>query len=642
MKNILSIFNVETLKINIKKIISRFPLTVIIVFIVSALFFVNLHWDFTTSTSELLLEMIFTFSIVFFFSLWVYLSGENNNFSKLKSNIYQIIPISFWILLYSVFSNNFADFENILFIILSSAGILFYLFFAPYIKNIFQSKIKEKVFYAYFYNISVVFLMSFILWWLLFALWGIGITAVFNLFDIKDLISEDIYQDWAILSLSFITPLFALTQLPNKESFNNNLFKENAFFSFLVKYITIPFIYVYFIILYTYTVKVLANFGDWPRGEVSWMVIGFSTFWYIAYIFSYVFEEKNKFIKIFRQSFPYVVIPQIFMLFYAIYLRINQYDITVNRYFVVVFGIWLLTISLYYILSKKKSLSIIPFLLTLFTIIISIWPWSVHQLPESRQLNRLQNNLIEARILQNNIIVPLKNYDDIDKNLSRDIYSWIEYLCDFEDCNSIKSIFSEIYLDILEKDKKAFEKRKQDDLEANKNNEKILKDIEKEIYKGPYKWDIVSWITNEIKVRSYYWDINESEIQDISFQINPDTNIFPIDITGYEKIFRITNDSITEKLWNSANINIEKEIIEIVQNWKVIETINIETIINELNKKNTILWANYLSKDDLTFEISSNNKSYKLIFENISIKNPKYTWTYRAIYSYANWYLLVK
>jgi hypothetical protein len=140
----------------------------------------------------------------------------------------------------------------------------------------------------------------------------------------------------------------------------------------LIKYIATPFIYVYFIILYAYTIKVLSNFGDWPKGEVSWMVIGFSIFGYIIYIFSYIFEEKNNFIKSFRTFFPFVVIPQIFMLFYAIYLRIAQYDITVNRYIVVIFGIWLFAISLYYVFSRKKYLAIIPFLLTTFTIIISI------------------------------------------------------------------------------------------------------------------------------------------------------------------------------------------------------------------------------------------------------------------------------
>jgi hypothetical protein len=102
------------------------------------------------------------------------------------------------------------------------------------------------------------------------------------------------------------------------------------------------------------------------------MVIGFSTFGYLIYMFSYIFEDINKFIKVYRKVFPFVVIPQLFMLFYAIYLRIAQYDITMNRYFVVVFGIWLSVISIYFIISKSKKLSFIPLILTIFTIIISI------------------------------------------------------------------------------------------------------------------------------------------------------------------------------------------------------------------------------------------------------------------------------
>jgi len=92
-------------------------------------------------------------------------------------------------------------------------------------------------------------------------------------------------------------------------------------------------------------------------------------------MFSSYFDEQSGFIKTFRKYFPFVVIPQIAMLFYAIYLRIAQYDITVNRYFVVVFGIWLLVISLYFIVSKKKEIAVIPSILTLFTIIISLGPW---------------------------------------------------------------------------------------------------------------------------------------------------------------------------------------------------------------------------------------------------------------------------
>lgn len=648
MKKFLSIFNIENLKINLEKIISRFPLSVIIVFIVSTLFFINLHWDLTEISSERVIKMIFCFIIVFFFSLWVYISWENNNFPKLKRNLFQIIPIAFWILLYSVLSNDLNDFENILFIILSSAGILFYLFFAPYIKNIIENQVEQNVFYTYFYNISVLFLMSFILWGLLFALWSIWIGAVFQLFDIQKYFTTDIYQDWAIIALSFITPLFALTQVPDKDSFNTNYFNENAFFSFLIKYIFTPFIYIYFIILYAYSIKVLANFGDWPKGEVSWMVIWFSILWYITYIFSYIFEEKNKFIKTFRTAFPYVVIPQILMLFYAIYLRINQYDITTNRYFVVVFGLWLLTISIYYIFSKKKSLSIIPFLLTIFTIIISVWPWSVHQLPQARQLTRLKNNLTTAWILVNNEVKPLNNYTDIDKNLSENIYSWITYLCDFESCDSIKNLFPEIYSEIVAKDEEKFNIQKQEDLKRYEKDPVMLKQIQERTYKWPYKWDITNQITTKIKVKSFYWASDETSIPNLTFSIDTQKGyLFPIDITWYKEILRINDklnfdkDVNSSSNWDYASVNIENATIEIIRNWVTAETISIQEVINKLLWKYVWWVDNMLPKSDLIFDITLNNKSYKILFESISIKNPQYTWLDKGYY-YANWYVLVK
>jgi hypothetical protein len=252
-----------------------------------------------------------------------------------------------------------------------------------------------------------------------------------------------------------------LYQLPEKDKFEESYFNENAFFNFLIRYIALPFIYVYFIILYAYIIKVLMNFSDWPKGEVSWMVIGFSTFGYITYIFSYIFEvaskkESHKLIILFRKYFPYAMLAPIAMLFYAIFLRIGQYDITINRYFVVAFGIWLLVISLYMIISQKKSLIYIPAILTLFTLVISIGPWSVYNLPLIRQTQRLQDNLISAGILNNGVITPLENISDIDEQLSGQIYDGIEYVCGLDNCNAIKEMFSVIYTNIAQEDEDNF------------------------------------------------------------------------------------------------------------------------------------------------------------------------------------------
>lgn len=50
-------------------------------------------------------------------------------------------------------------------------------------------------------------------------------------------------------------------------------------------------------------------------------------------------------------------------------------------------------------------------------------------------------HLETAKILQDGQIVPLKSERDISKELSTDIASGIEYLCNFDDCARIKEIF---------------------------------------------------------------------------------------------------------------------------------------------------------------------------------------------------------
>jgi len=615
---------------------------IVIILITAGLFFTELH--FHNDLKDILNENIFigiiSLILTFVFSIWAYLSTENSDFSKTKKNIFQLIPIIFGIWFFFTFTSDTDNIENIIFFILSLVWITSYLFFAPYAATSLplgetEWGPKQSVFYTYFYNISVVFLMTFILWGVMFALGAIWIWAVDSLFDLH-IGWEKTYGNWAILSLVIIAPLFALTQIPEKKEFRENHFNENMFFSFLTKFVAIPFITIYFLILYAYSVKVLMNFGDWPKGEVTWMVIWFSVFGYITYIYSYIFEKSNKFIKNFRKAFPYIVIPQIFMLFYAIYLRINQYDVTINRYFVVAFGLWLLVISLYYVFSKKKYLSIIPAILTLFTIIISIWPWSVYSLPESRQLDRLEKNLVEAKISQNSKITPLKNYSDIDKDLSKDIYSGIDFLCDFNNCEKIKKIFPEIYSKIIEEDKKEWEK----------NNKK-------EKYEEPRKWTIVNKITEKIKVKSSYYGSSEEQKY---FEYTKDykQDFFPIELNWYSKIYRIKNYNKFEESKNFAEINWKTSEIIIKQDWIEIEKINISEISKKLLKKHWKENASNLKKEDLTFEIKQNWKKYKIMFEHISVKNPNYSEEKKIeadkkriphlshFWNYSDWYILIK
>jgi len=169
------------------------------------------------------------------------------------------------------------------------------------------------------------------------------------------------------------------------------------------------------------------------------------------------------------------------MLGYAISLRINQYDLTMNRYFVVIFGIWLTIISLYFVIGKIKSLTIIPATLTAITLLISIGPWGVYQLPLTRQYARLVNNLETAGMLKNGTISIAP--ESLEINLENDIYSGIEYVCRFESCKRIKTLFADILLGIEKTDKENWEE--------NTYNEGIP-------YPGMKYWTIVSEVTKAV------------------------------------------------------------------------------------------------------------------------------------------------
>ena len=630
MKNIFKSLSLGNLLNLFRQVFFRFPVSILVIVIATVIFMILANWHFSWVVEDNLVRFALSLIISFFLSVWVYIFWESYDLDFKKINLLQILVILFWIAFYFwLDADLFQSDEWVVFFILTLAWIISFLFFSPFIIKILKKDLDCDLYYRYFYKISIVFFMSFILWFSLFLLWIIWINSVDYLFDLRINIWEYIWY-WASISLVFITPIFALNQLPKKDQiFLDKDFIENKFFSFLVKYIALPFILIYFLILYAYSIKVLLNFWDWPKWQVSWMVIWFSSFWYLVYIFSYYFDKTNNFIKKFRLIFPYVVIPQTFMLFYAIYLRINQYDLTMNRYFVVVFWLWLVLISFYYVFSNKKYLMFIPLSLTIITILISIWPWWVYSLPESRQLSKLEDNLQKAWIIKGWEIIPLKSYKDIDAKLSNDIYSWIDYLCGFNNCRSIKSLFKDKYDDMYKEAEETFNQSK------------------KTIYTDKFgwlsNWQIVSWITEYIKVkRDYSYNYsNRSKYTSVRIQ----WVLFPIDVKWYDSVLSIYSDlALTSVRDKYIYMDIGSKTMYLKDfDSKNLDSVSVDSIFESLSNKYIEYWSDTFEKEDLIYELSSDNYDYKIFFQNTYIDNPDYDWWDNySDYFYANWYVLIR
>ena len=581
--------------------VKRFPLSFIAIATTTLHLFYLVNFD-NFFTDEAHVSLFFSQVILYILSVSAILFAEGNWLSnKLKLLLQSLALIFSWLFLIN-FSWDIGNFESLVVLMITITWILTSLFVSPFIIKTFKKNYDQTTYYTYFYNIASTFAWTFIIWVLLWVLWAIWILTVSELFDIEYSISNSLYENWAIVSLALIAPLYALIVAPSKDSLSQNHFNENTFFSSIIRNITIPFVSIYMVILYAYFIRVLMHFSEWPKWEISWMVIIFSTLWYIAYIFSYIFEDKSKAISTFRKILPFAIIPQVFMLFYAIYLRINQFDLTINRYLVVIFWLWLIWISIYFIVSKSKKLSVIALSIASLIMIISIWPWSIFSLPLERQTDRLIENMKEAWMYnEEGKLIPLK--ENIEKDeAEKNIISWIKYITNYHNSENLWEIFS-----INTVNKSSWEVR-------NDIKEKYNIDTYYNI-KFPNKEE------NNPKIylsseRYWLWSINVSDFSYIK------------EIDRYNKNYMSWSASFNEG------------IISYDKNWEQ-KSEDISYILEDLRKKyKKDKLKNLRNSDDYyIYDLESWNR---LILYRIEILNPSYKWDNSMYNDSISWYILIK
>jgi len=658
----------QKLTLVFKKTWQKMPLQMLIIFSTTILFLFRTYADFQYYEKDILNKIIFTFITTFFFSIGIYLLFEYNNFKIKLKKFSWIFSLIFGLLFYYSFDGHILQisFEILyLYTAITLVGIFSFIYIAPFIKDWINKKNSQEIFFNYAFSLSTKTIYSIGTGLIIMILGFIALFSYFSLFNFSNHILEDkILSTWTIFSLSFFTPIFFLFNFPNPKE-NKIIFKTNKIYNLLANYIALSAITIYFLILYAYSIKVLNNFSNWPNGKISWLVIAFSVFGYLVYFLVYITKENFKPAKIFQKYFPFLVLPQILMLFYAIFLRINQYDFTINRYLVVVFGIWLTIVSLYYIFSKKKYLGFTPTSLLILILLITFsGQFSVYNFPKNRQLIKLEEYLKEANILQGNKIVPLKDSSKISNILNGKIYGSIDYLCTNHGCKNLEKIFKKEIEEIKEKQKKEYNKRKKLRIENIKNDPYIqesekkeeIDKIKKETYTRIDRWGIVYKLTNKINVHPYYRyynDFNEDKYIFINSFGNFNKNF--IKISGYdyylknintfslieppsskmeEKNKKINQQKIYSTSFNWKNKELtffklknnpdeEKEIIEIFDLKDILSK-----ILSKLTDENKIknIYDSYVSyklnQKELTFALTGKNIDIKIFFDHIQILDP--------------------
>lgn len=232
--------------------------------------------------------------------------------------------------------------------------------------------------------------------------------------------NNEIYFNIMIFSYLIFSTFFMFSFYPvnmvNIEKDNTKVLK------FLFLFIAVPLLAVYTLVVYSYFFKILIKMSI-PKGEISQLILihGIITIIVILLIRgSALIEDRVK--RKIEKVFCVTELPMVLMLFIAIFQRIKQHGMTINRYVVIIFGLYLLFIVIYILLFKKNKTFIImgSFMIVLFFSIIG--PLNIFKIPFYLQEKRLEKLLKE-----NDIDINGKSNKIVDEKIKKDIDSIFYY-----------------------------------------------------------------------------------------------------------------------------------------------------------------------------------------------------------------------
>jgi phage anti-repressor protein len=135
------------------------------------------------------------------------------------------------------------------------------------------------------------------------------------------------------------------------------------------------------------------------------------------------------------------------LLFTAIFRRIGDYGVTENRYFVLVIALWILGITVYLLLSKKKSLKILPISLFIVAMISSFGSWGVFSVSKNSQIQQFEK--VYSAVKENDKKATIGQYQQL-----RSILDYLEERKSIFELDGITGMsIKEIFKDTLTDDK---------------------------------------------------------------------------------------------------------------------------------------------------------------------------------------------
>lgn len=383
----LSLPSLHSLWSSFLSVVSRFPLQVLVAVIATVSW--CLLVDSGKRTEEQLIVFIAVCNLALTLLLAADLYAEANQLLPAKRWGLRVIALSICTGLYFILKPSFylADVYRI--------GLLAFAFhllvaFAPFV-----NKGSVNGFWQYNKSLFLRFLTAALYAGVLYAGLAVALVAVDGLFNVK-IGWQNYMRLFAVVTAGFMT-IFFLAGIPGgfQELDDDKSYPKGL--KIFTQYVLIPLMTIYLLILLVYEAKIIINW-ELPKGLVSTLILGYAVFGILSLLLIHPIKEKegNGWIKLFSRFFYVMMVPLVVLLLLAVWKRVDNYGITESRYILIILAAWLSLITVYFLLSKKQNIKIIPVSLCILALLATYGPQSAFSVSEFSQVARLKRLMASA------------------------------------------------------------------------------------------------------------------------------------------------------------------------------------------------------------------------------------------------------
>lgn len=422
----LSIPSINQIVEAITSVLKRFPLVVLVSIVgtISAIWLTDLSFA-SQEEYPRLLAVCFVSGLGISFLLAIATFLEQNEWSTAGKSMINAIGIALLITYYFILSDHFVDGPNEIWyqFFLFALGSHLFVAFAP-----FTSSGKLDQFWEYNKSLFLRILISVLYSGVLFVGLSIALLAIDNLLGLN--VEGETYLKLFLFLGGIFNTWFFLAGVPQKEDIQSKAIIFPTGLRVFVQYVLIPLVTVYIFILYLYLGKIIIQW-ELPNGWVSNLVLSFSIAGLLSLLLLYPIRKSKEFkwVSFYSKYYYIVLIPLIGLLMFSIWVRISEYGVTINRYFVATLGVWLTGIVIYFIFSNVKSIKVIPISLCIITLAVSVGPIGAFAVSERSQLGRFEQILTKNTMLSDSGIIQ-QPMNEISFEDRKELSSLVDYVVD--------------------------------------------------------------------------------------------------------------------------------------------------------------------------------------------------------------------